>query len=81
MEGIAVERQKLTMRTDMKRYERRTNAHSKKFENHVYQVALYSLFYNFCRIHHTVRHSPAMEAGLTDKLHDVEWIADLADSD
>ena len=83
-EGVAnsfVERQNLTMRMSMKRFARQTNAHSKKFENHVHMVSLYFLYYNFCRIHRTIRCTPAMEAGLTDTLHDVEWIAELADSE
>ena len=84
MEGISnsfVERQNLTMRMSMKRFARRTNAHSKKFENHVHMVSLYFLHYNFCRIHQTIRCTPAMEAGITDTLYDMEWIAKLADSE
>lgn len=80
MEGVAnsfVERQNLTMR--MKRFARRTNAHSKKFENHVHMVSLYFLYYNFCRIHRTIRCTPAMEAGLTDTLYDMEWLVGLFD--
>ena len=50
----------------MKRFARQTNAHSKKFGNHVHMVSLY---YNWCRIHKTVRCTPAMEAGLTDRLY------------
>lgn len=82
-EGVSnsfVERQNLTMRMSMKRFARRTNAYSKKFENHVHMVSLYFLYYNFCRIHRTIRCTPAMEAGITETLHDVEWIAELADS-
>ena len=83
MEGVYnsfVERQNLTMRMSMKRFALRTNAHSKKFENHVYMVSLYFLHYNFCRIHQTIRCTPAMEAGLTDTLYDMGWIAHLATS-
>ena len=83
-EGVSnsfVERQNLTMRMSMKRFARRTNAYSKKFENHVHMVSLYFLYYNWCRIHRTIQCTPAMEAGLTKKLYDVEWIAELADSE
>ena len=55
-------------------------SHSKKFENHVAAVNLHVLFYNWCRIHETIRCTPAMEAGLAKTVHDVEWIARLADS-
>ncbi len=74
-----VERQNLTMRMHMRRYARKTNAHSKTLENHIHAVNLYCLYYNWCRYHETIRCTPAMEAGLTDTLHDVGWIAELAD--
>jgi IS1 family transposase len=61
-----VERQNLTMRMSMRRFTRLTNAFSKKVENHCAAVALYFMYYNFCRIHQTLRVTPAMEAGLTD---------------
>jgi len=61
-----VERQNLSMRMGMRRFTRLTNGHSKKFENHAHQVALYFFHYNFCRVHSTLRVTPAMEAGLTD---------------
>ena len=80
MEGISnsfVERQNLTMRMSMKRFARQTNAHSKKFENHVHMVSLYFLHYNFCRVHQTIRCTPAMEAGITRELHDMESLAEL----
>jgi hypothetical protein len=54
------------MRMSMRRFTRLTNAFSKKFDNHVHALALYFVFYNFCRIHKTLRVTPAMEAGLTD---------------
>lgn len=75
-----VERQNLTMRMHMRRFTRLTNAFSKKFENHAHMVALYTVFYNFCRIHKTLRVTPAMEAGLSDTVRDMEWICELIDA-
>ncbi len=69
-----VERQNLTMRMSMRRFTRLTNAFSKKFDNHVHALALYFAFYNFCRIHKTLRMSPAMAAGITDRLWSLEDI-------
>src|SRR3712207_6793865 len=63
-----VERQNLTMRMHMRRFTRLTNAFSKKIENHSYAVALHCTFYNFVRIHKTLRVTPAMAAGLSDRL-------------
>jgi IS1 family transposase len=69
-----VERQNLTMRMHMRRFTRLTNAFSKKIENHAHAVALHFMYYNFCRIHQTLRVTPAMAAGVTDRL----WsVADL----
>jgi hypothetical protein len=50
----------------VRRFTRLTNAFSKKFENHCHMVAIYHAYYNFCRVHQTLRVTPAMEAGLTD---------------
>ena len=61
-----VERQNLSMRMGMRRFTRLTNAFSKKLENHGHAVALYFMHYNFCRVHKTLRVTPAMEAGLTN---------------
>jgi len=61
-----VERQNLTMRMSMRRFTRLTNGFSKKAENHAHAVALHYMHYNFCRVHQTLRVTPAMEAGLAD---------------
>ena len=70
-----VERQNLTMRMSMRRFTRLTNAFSKKLDNHIHALALYFAFYNFCRIHKTLKVTPAMAAGITDKLWSMEDIA------
>ena len=72
-----VERQNLTMRMHMRRFTRLTNAFSKKFESHAHMVALYSVWYNFVRVHKTLRMSPAMAAGVTDRLWSMEDVAAL----
>ena len=74
-----VERQNLTMRMSMRRFTRLTNAFSKKLDNHMHALALYFAFYNFARIHKTLRMSPAMKAGVTDRLWSMEDIARLAE--
>ncbi len=63
-----VERQNLTMRMSMRPFTRVTNAFSKKIDNHCHALALYFVWYNWIRIHKTLRVMPAMAAGLTDKL-------------
>lgn len=73
-----VERQNLTMRMGMRRMTRLTNAFSKKLENLAHAVALHTMFYNFARIHQTLRVTPAMQAGVTDHLWSLEEIAALA---
>src|SRR5580765_3387480 len=72
-----VERQNLSMRMGMRRFTRLTNGFSKKIENHGHAVALYFMHYNFCRIHKTLRISPAMEAGLTDHVWTLEELMSL----
>jgi hypothetical protein len=72
-----VERQNLTMRMQMRRFTRLTNAFSKKIENHMAAIALHYLHYNFCRIHQTLRVTRAMEAGITDHAWSVPEIVDL----
>jgi IS1 family transposase len=72
-----VERQNLTMRMSMRRFTRLTNGFSKKLENHGHAVALYFLHYNFCRVHKTLRVTPAMEAGLADHVWMLEELVSL----
>jgi IS1 family transposase len=72
-----VERQNLTMRMSMRRFTRLTNAFSKKVDNHGHAVALYFMFYDFCRMHQSIRVTPAMEAGLADHVWTVEELCAL----
>ena len=72
-----VERQNLTMRMSMRRFTRLTNAFSKKLENHCHAIALHFVYYNFCKIHKTLRVPPAMEAGLIKRIMTIEDIANL----
>jgi len=74
-----VERQNLTMRMGMRRFTRLTNAFSKKVENLGHAVSLHFMHYNFARIHRSLRVTPAMAAGVTSKLWDIEDIVKLAD--
>jgi hypothetical protein len=74
-----VERQNLTMRMSMRRFTRLTNAFSKKVENLEAAVALHFMWYNFGRIHQTLRVTPAMEAGVADHVWTVEEIVGLLD--
>ena len=67
-----VERQNLTMRMSMRRLTRLTNAHSKKWKNLEKALALHFAFYNFCRVHQSLRVTPAMEAGITDHIWEME---------
>jgi IS1 family transposase len=71
------ERQNLTMRMNMRRFTRLTNAFSKKVDNLRYSVALHFMHYNFCRIHQTLRVTPAMEAGIADHVWSIQEIVDL----
>jgi hypothetical protein len=72
-----IERQNLTMRMSMRRYTRLTNAFSKKIENHIHMVALFYMHYNFCRVHQTLRVTPAMEAGLSSHAWSIPEIVEL----
>jgi len=75
-----VERQNLTMRMSMRRFTRLTNAFSKKFENHCHALALYFVFYNFCRVHKTLGATPAMASGLIDRVMKMTDVVALIDA-
>ena len=64
----------------MRRFTRLTNGFSKRVEKHVAMLSLYFVHYNFCRIHKSLKVTPAMEAGLTSELRDMEWIVSLIDA-
>lgn len=72
-----VERQNLTMRMCMRRFTRLTNAFSKKVEHHIASLAIHYMWYNFVRIHQTTRVTPAMAAGVTDHLWEIEDLVGL----
>jgi IS1 family transposase len=74
-----VERQNLTMRMHMRRFTRLTNGFSKKVENHACAIALHYMFYNFGKVHKSLRVTPAMQAGISDHIWSLEEIAKLAD--
>ena len=74
-----IERQNLTMRMSMRRFTRLTNAFSKKIESHAHAVALHFMYYNFCRLHQTLKVTPAMAAGVTEKLWEMADIVKLID--
>jgi hypothetical protein len=74
-----VERQNLTMRMSMRRFTRLTNGFSRKVENHMAATALHFAYYNFCRVHQTLRVTPAMEARLTDRVWSIEELVGLLD--
>jgi IS1 family transposase len=75
-----VERANLTMRMAMRRFTRLTNAFSKKLENHAHMVALYALWYNFVRVHKTLRMSPAMAVGIEARLWSMEDVVRLVEA-
>ena len=75
-----VERANLTMRMSMRGFTRLTNGFSKKLENHMHAVSLHFMFYNFCRIHETLRVTPAMEAGIDDHVWSMEEVVMMADT-
>jgi IS1 family transposase len=75
-----VERQNLTMRMHMRRFTRLTNAFSKKAENHAHAVAIHFMWYNFVKIHGSLRMTPALAAGVTDRLWEAEDIIKLLEN-
>lgn len=74
-----VERQNLTMRMSMRRFTRLTNAFSKKVENHAHAIALHFMYYNFCRVHQTIKTTPAIAAKITDKIMTLEDVVEMTD--
>ena len=74
-----IERHNLTIRMSNRRFTRLTNAFSKKLENHKHMLAIFFVYYNFARIHKTLRVTPAMEAGISEHVWTLEEIAALAD--
>ena len=74
-----VERQNLTMRMAMRRFTRQSNGFSKKIENHRWAVSLHFMHYNFCRLHHSLDVTPAMEAGVAKTLYGLDFIVGLLD--
>jgi len=75
-----VERANLTMRMNMRRFTRLTNGFSKKVENHAHAISLHFMYYNFVRIHKTLKVTPAMEAGITTKLWEIKDLALLLEN-
>jgi hypothetical protein len=73
-------KENLTLRMSSRRFTRLTNAFSKKVENHALSVALHYMHYNFCRIHKTLRVTPAMAAGVTGKLWSVGDIVSILEA-
>jgi hypothetical protein len=72
-----VERQNLSMRMSIRRFTRLTNAFSKKIENHAASVAIWFMYYNFCRVHQTLRVTPAMESGLSNHVWSIAELCSL----
>jgi hypothetical protein len=75
-----VERHNLTRRMHMRRFTRLTNAFSKKIDNHIHMVAIYTVWYNYVKMHTKLRMSPAMAAGISDKLWSMQDVAEMIDS-
>jgi hypothetical protein len=69
------------MRMHLRRFTRLTNGFSKKVENHEHALALYFMFYNFCRIHQTLRVTPAMAAGISDHVWELREVVELIRKD
>jgi len=75
------ERSNLTMRMQMRRFTRLTNAFSKKLENHRLAIAVHFVHYNFCRIHQTIRMTPAMAAGLSERVWELSDLVGLLEAE
>lgn len=75
-----VERQNLTIRMSNRRFTRLTNAFSKKLANHIHSLALHFMHYNFVRLHKTLKTTPAMAAGVTDSLWEMEHVVEMIDA-
>ncbi len=75
-----MERANLTMRMGMRRFTRLTNAFSKKIENHMHAISIFHMHYNFCRVHKSLRVTPAMEAGLADHIWDMEEVLQMVET-
>jgi hypothetical protein len=74
-----IERQNLNLRMGVRRFTRLTNASSKKFENHFHMVAMYHAYHNFCRVHQTLKVTPAIDAGLTDRVWSLEELVGVSE--
>ena len=74
------ERANLTMRMNMRRFTRLTNGFSKKIENHACAIALHAMFYNFVRVHQTLKTKPAMAAGVTSRLWEMEDLVEMIEA-
>src|SRR5580698_4234076 len=72
-----VERQNLSMRMSIRRFTRLTNGFSKKIENHAAAVAIWFMYYNFVRVHQTLRVTPAMEAGISNHIWSIQELCEL----
>jgi hypothetical protein len=72
-----IERQNLTMRMQMRRFTRLTNAFSKKIENHIHMISIFYTWYNFARVHPTLRVTPAMETGISQHVWSIQDIVSL----
>ena len=75
-----VERQNLSMRMGMRRFTRLTNGFSKTLEDHLHMLSIYFVHYNFVRMHKSLRMTPAIAAGVTDKLHDMASLVEVIDA-
>jgi IS1 family transposase len=74
-----VERQNLTMRMSMRRFTRLSNAFSKKIENHIWAIGLHFMHYNFCRVHKSIKSTPAFAAGVADRTWTIEDVVKMVD--